>query len=282
MITLHKTISVVILIMVKSLAVLGSIAVIVVAMYITSKNNSDKTSLSNQTPTNSQAMHGDGQNVMGHNVNYYNDSFGYFAKPSDSMNYPGVIMIHEWWGLNDNIRNMADSLAAEGYQVLAVDLYDGKVAETPERARELTGSLDQKEALQNLKAAKTYLTQNNASKIASLGWCFGGGQSMQLSLAEDLDATVIYYGNLVTNEESLNNIDWPVLGIFGSEDQSIPVDTVREFEQSLNNLNIENSIHIYEGVGHAFANPSGANYAPEETQDAWNKTLQFLDENIKS
>ena len=120
-------------------------------------------------------------------------------------------------------------------------------------------------------------------KIASLGWCFGGGQSLRLALAEKLDATVIYYGNLVTNEDDLSRINWPVLGIFGEQDQSIPVTTVKEFESSLNKLGIKNSINVYPGVGHAFANPSGASYAPEATQDAWKKTLEiFLDTNLKT
>jgi carboxymethylenebutenolidase len=122
----------------------------------------------------------------------------------------------------------------------------------------------------------------NSSRIASLGWCFGGGQSLQLALNSEqpLAATVIYYGNLVTDAESLAGIEWPVLGIFGATDQSIPVETVRQFEAALDANEIPNEIHIYEGVGHAFANPSGDNYAPTETVDAWAKTLDFLSGNV--
>jgi carboxymethylenebutenolidase len=92
-----------------------------------------------------------------------------------------------------------------------------------------------------------------------------------------LAATVIYYGNLVNDRESLSKIKWPVLGIFGDQDQSIPVDSVMQFEQALNEIGITNEIYIYPGVGHAFANPSGDNYAPKETADAWKKTLVFLE-----
>jgi carboxymethylenebutenolidase len=92
-----------------------------------------------------------------------------------------------------------------------------------------------------------------------------------------LAATVIYYGNLVNDTESLSKIKWPVLGIFGDQDQSIPVDSVMQFEQALNEIGITNEIYIYPGVGHAFANPSGDNYAPKETADAWKKTLVFLE-----
>jgi carboxymethylenebutenolidase len=139
------------------------------------------------------------------------------------------------------------------------------------------------EAVANMQGAVNYLgsLENvNSSRIASLGWCFGGGQSLQLALNSEehpLAATVIYYGNLVNDRESLSKIKWPVLGIFGDQDQSIPVDSVMQFEQALNEIGITNEIYIYPGVGHAFANPSGDNYAPKETADAWKKTLVFLE-----
>jgi carboxymethylenebutenolidase len=216
-------------------------------------------------------------------VIYFENTSGYLAKPVENGAYPGVIMIHEWWGLTDHIRMMARKLAAEGYLVLAVDLYEGEVATTPERARELVSLLDQEAALNNMKSAVTYLkVQEGATKIASLGWCFGGGQSMQLAISgEILDATLIYYGNIVTDESQLSTIRWPVLGIFGDQDAVIPFTQVQEFEVILNTLGIENEIYIYPGVAHAFANPSGANYAPEETEDAWEKTVAFLNKYLK-
>ncbi|MBI4215631.1 MAG: dienelactone hydrolase family protein [Parcubacteria group bacterium] len=213
---------------------------------------------------------------------YFDNARGFYAAPAEPGNYPGVVMIHEWWGLNSHIKETAKKLAGEGYQVLAVDLYYGEVAETREKAQQLSRSLDQKKALENMKAAARYLRSQNASQIASLGWCFGGGQSLQLALSgENLAATVIYYGTLVTEQKPLSKIQWPVLGIFGDKDQSIPVAKVKAFETSLNQLKIENEIHIYPGVGHAFANPSGDNYSPKETQDAWDKTLQFLKNSLK-
>lgn len=215
-------------------------------------------------------------------TNYYGTSIGFYAQPADDGEYPGVVMIHEWWGLNENIRLMAEQLAGQGYKVLAVDLYDGSVAGTPDEARKLVTSIDQAEANKNLQAAVEFLREENASKVGSLGWCFGGGQSMQLAVSgADLDATVIYYGNVVSDEEQLQSIQWPVLGIFGAEDQAIPVDSVRAFEVAANDVGIDNEIHIYPGVGHAFANPSGGNYAPEETMDAWEKTLDFLMKNLQ-
>jgi carboxymethylenebutenolidase len=127
------------------------------------------------------------------------------------------------------------------------------------------------------------LREQGAKKIASLGWCFGGRQSVELAISgEQLDATIVYYGgNMATTAERLAPIKWPVLGIFGDQDQAIPLEMVQAFETSLTELGVQHEIHIYPGVGHAFANPSGANYAPEATMDAWDKTLAFLRAHLK-
>ena len=228
---------------------------------------------------------GDTSGIEVQNINY-GPAVGFLAMPKEEGVYPGVVMIHEWWGLNDNIKEMARSLAAEGYVVLAVDLFDGKIAKDANEAGQLITPINKnpEEAIKNMKAAIQFLkNQKNVNKelIASMGWCFGGGMSMQLALNEKLAATVIYYGRLETNETKLSAIKWPVLGIFGDKDQAIPVESARQFNKTLDKLKIENEIYIYKGVGHAFANPSGINYAPEETKDAWKKTLDFLDRNLK-
>ena len=229
---------------------------------------------------------GDTSGITIENVNYFENSVGFLAKPKKEGIYPAVVMIHEWWGLNDNIKEMARSLAAEGYVVLAVDLF-GDVATEPNKARELSSKVrnNMVGAIANMKAAVQYLKNlDNVDddKIASMGWCFGGGMSLQLALNEEMASTIIYYGQLETNATKLSVIKWPVLGIFGEKDTSIPVESVKKFEAALNQLGIENEIHIYEGVGHAFANPSGANYAPEQTKDAWKKTVEFLKRTLKT
>jgi carboxymethylenebutenolidase len=236
--------------------------------------------------------------IENENISYYNNTLGYLTYPikqNDTKNFenrkfPGIVMIHEWWGLNENIKNMAETLAKEGYVVLAVDLYDGKVANTTDAAQNLVSKVrdNPSESINNLQHAVRYLAslENvNSSQISSLGWCFGGGQSLQLALNTEpeypLAATIIYYGNLVSDQESISKIKWPVLGIFGDQDKSISVESVKQFEEALNANGITNEIYIYEGVGHAFANPSGDNYAPQETQDAWEKTVSFLKKYLK-
>lgn len=219
--------------------------------------------------------------VINESVEYFPGVQGFYARPAASGTYPGIVMIHEWWGLNDTMRDTAKELASQGYQVLAVDLF-GTVATTQDEARKQTGAYDAAKGKENMRAAVAYLRSHGTTKIASLGWCFGGGQSLQLALSgEQLNATVIYYGNVVTDLDTLRAIKWPVLGIFAGEDRGIPPKTVNEFRDMLNELGISNSITIYPGVGHAFANPSGQSYAPEETKDAWQKTLKFLQENLR-
>jgi carboxymethylenebutenolidase len=226
-------------------------------------------------------------------VSYYDNTTGYLVYPELSNNtqqqqqpvlLPAVIMIHEWLGLNEHIKNQADILAKEGYVVLAVDLFRGEVTTDSNRAMELASSVrnNPDSAIDNLQSAVNYvksLKMVNGSRIASLGWCFGGDWSLQLALnsAENpLAATVIYYGRPVTDAASLSRIDWPILGIFGDQDQAISSESVKQFASALNESGITNEIYLYEGVGHAFANPSGGNYAPKETADAWHKTIAFL------
>ncbi len=216
------------------------------------------------------------------NVSYFGNSNGYLAKPATDGEYPGIIMIHEWWGLNDNIKQMAEKLASHGYVVFAVDLYEGQMGTTADEARQLRSSFEQSQWTENMNTAVSYLEEfHSPSSLGSIGWCFGGGQSLNLALNnEAMDATVIYYGQLVTDTEELSKINWPVLGIFAELDSGIPPETVNEFESSLNEIGIENDITIYPGVNHAFANPSGDRYAPDESKDAWQKTLWFFEDNL--
>jgi carboxymethylenebutenolidase len=266
-----------------------------------SNTQSNNTSISSDfvSPNGTLSLSNNTFPLQREEVNYYDNVSGYLVFPennsttdssTDHTKLPAVVMIHEWWGLNDNIKNMADELAKEGYVVLAVDLYNGHVATSPDQAMKLVNLAreNQNESLSNLKGAVSYLKSLdnvNASKIAAFGWCFGGGQALQLALNSNIDsplaATILYYGNLVTDQEQLSKITGPVLGIFGGQDQSIPTTDVQKFEDALNANNITNEIYVYEGVGHAFANPTGASFAPDELKDAWQKTLEFLNKNLK-
>lgn len=207
--------------------------------------------------------------------------YGYFSAPSNMLEpLPALIVIHEWWGLNDNVRAMADRLAGEGFMVLAVDLYGGQTASTPAEARALMLEVveDPEVARENLRGAYEFLATAGAPRVGSLGWCFGGGWSLNTAqlFPDDLDASVIYYGQVTADEDKLRSINAPILGIFGADDAGIKVESVEAFRGALERLRKEHEIHIYPGVGHAFANPTGRNYNAAAATDAWDKTIEFL------
>jgi carboxymethylenebutenolidase len=209
--------------------------------------------------------------------------YGYFAAPADMFEpLPAIIMIHEWWGLNDNIRAMADRLAGEGYIVFAVDLYHGKVANTPGEARVLMMEAveDPEPSRANIRAAFDFVSNTaSAPRIGSLGWCFGGGWSLNTAqlFPDELDAAVIYYGQVTADEELLRPIGAPILGLFAADDAGIKVESVVAFRDALERLRKKYEVHIYPGVGHAFANPTGRNYDAATAEDAWRRTLEFFD-----
>lgn len=208
--------------------------------------------------------------------------YGHFVFPSDMVDpLPGLIVVHEWWGLNDGVRAMADRLAAEGYIVLAVDLFGGKTAETPPAARELMLAALQKPQLaeENLRQAYEFIRDTGgAPQIGSLGWCFGGAWALNTALLfpDELDAAVIYYGQVPADEDRLAPLNVPILGLFAENDRGIPVESVTEFGQTLEALGKVYEIEIYPGVGHAFANPSGTSYDAEVAAQAWDRTVEFL------
>jgi carboxymethylenebutenolidase len=209
---------------------------------------------------------------------------GYLARPAGEPR-AGLIVIHEWWGLNDNIREMTNRLAAEGYLALAVDLYEGQVAKDAGQARELMsaamGNADRVD--EHLRGAFRWLREEGGvARVGSIGWCFGGALSLRtaIMLPEELDAAVIYYGRLVTDPAQLAPLRMPILGIFGGQDRGIPVESVLEFETMLQTLGKTAEIVVYEDADHAFANPSGTRYEPEAAADAWRRTLEFLAEQL--
>ncbi|HEX8298865.1 MAG TPA: dienelactone hydrolase family protein [Rubricoccaceae bacterium] len=199
---------------------------------------------------------------------------------------PGLIVVHEWWGLNDNIRAMAARYANEGYAVLAVDLYGGEAAATPDAAMALMqAAFAAPDQLQdNLRQAYAYLTNRGAERVGVLGWCFGGNQALQAALAlpTEIDATVIYYGgNPPSDAAALRPLQMPVLGLYGEADTSIPLTAVSAFDAALTQAGVEHEFHIYPGAGHAFANPSGQSYNPAAATDAWTRTTAFLAANLR-
>ena len=207
----------------------------------------------------------------------------YLSLPQDAEPTGAVVVIHEWWGLNEHIKHWADRLAAAGYAAVAVDLYGGTVATTPDEAMAAMKKVDEQQAQSVLAAAHEFLAEDDrieAEKRAVIGWCFGGAWSLKHALSvDDLDAAVIYYGRLVTDAETLKNIEAPVLGVFGNQDQGIPPETVDAFEAALEKAGVTHEIHRYD-ARHAFANPSSGRYDHASAEDAWKHVQAFLETHL--
>jgi carboxymethylenebutenolidase len=197
---------------------------------------------------------------------------------------PGVVVIHEWYGLNDHVRHWTDRLAADGYAAVAVDLYGGKVATTSEEAMAMMKAVDDAKARELLGAARWFLAEDprvKAGKRGVIGWCFGGGWSLQHALAQpDVDAAVIYYGRLEMDPKVLAELEAPVMGVFGDQDKGIPPEAVEEFAAAMKQAGESLELHRYDAP-HGFANPSGANYDAKAAEDAWGKVRAFFGEHLR-
>lgn len=192
---------------------------------------------------------------------------------------PGVVVIHEWWGLNDNVKHWTDRIAAEGYAALAVDLYGGTIAKTADEAMAAIQKVDDAKAHAILRAGHEFLVKDErvrAPRTASIGWCFGGRKSLELSLIEpELDGAVVYYGNPIVDAEMLKPMKAQLLGVFGSRDKSIPVEKVAAFRAALKTADKVADVREYD-ADHAFANPSNPRYDEANADAAWQVTRAFL------
>lgn len=206
--------------------------------------------------------------------------------PKGKGPFPALVVIHEWWGLNEWMKEQASKLSDEGYITLAIDLYRGKVATTPDLAQELLRGVPDDRADLDLHAAVEFLKAQpdvKKDRIGAIGWCMGGDYSLDVALQEPtLAADVIHYGHVADEVEDLKKINAPILGIFGGQDRSIPQSDVKKFEQQLKSLGKSVEIHIYPDAGHAFENPNnGSGYRQADAADAWQRTVAFLASTLK-
>jgi carboxymethylenebutenolidase len=211
---------------------------------------------------------------------------GILYTPAGKAPFPAIIVIHEYWGLNDWVKEQASKLSDQGYVTLAIDLYRGKVATTPDVAHEIMRGVPEDRAKRDLHAAFEFLaSQPNVRKdrIGSIGWCMGGGYSLDVALQEPaLAADVINYGHLATDPEALKKINAPILGSFGGQDHGITPDDVHKFEATLKQLGKQVDVKIYDDAGHAFENPNNKDgYRAADAADAWKRTVDFLAMTLK-
>ena len=191
-----------------------------------------------------------------------------------------ILLIHEWWGLNDQIKSVASEFANQGYTALAVDLYRGHVATTRPDARALMKAVDPMVATETLETWVKWLRDDGpGAKLATIGWCFGGGWSLNASLATPVDATIVYYGRVNKTADALAALKGPVLGHYATADQWINRDMVSGFEAEMRKAGKTYTSYWYDAQ-HAFANPTSARYDEADAALAWQRTLDFLDRQL--
>lgn len=212
---------------------------------------------------------------------------GILALPADVFEPPpGVLIIHEWWGLNETARVLASRLAGEGFVVLAIDLYGGEVAESTAQAQGLMTRVmtDPAAALDNIRQGIEYLRRYAlAPRVATIGWSFGGTWSLQAALnhAELLDAAVMYYGQIVTDEAEIDRLESPLLGLFAREDESITAESIVAFRSALGQAGKVADLRIFPDMRHEFATPGSNNYSHETAEEAWSHTIEFLNQRLR-
>lgn len=214
---------------------------------------------------------------------YDGGSAAVFLVPPRPGSSVGIVMIHEWWGLNDHIKREAERLhEATGYGVAAIDLYAGKVATTQEQASQFIRQVDDKAAGAIVAAAPKKIKDGSLfgrklDKVGTIGYCFGGGWSLQTALraGDAVDACVMYYGMPETDAEKLEALTAPVLGVFAIRDRGIGPDVVGKFAEGMARAGKRLNIRSYDAE-HAFANPSNPRFNKEAADKAWTETLAFF------
>ena len=203
---------------------------------------------------------------------------GYFARPMEPGTYPGIVVLQEWWGLDEHIKDVARRFAGEGYLALAPDLFHGRVTSDASEAQKLSGGLDRARAVRDVQAAVGWLGDQQASngKVATIGYCMGGGISILTACNHNQDAAIVYYGGVPNPIEVLDGLSAPVLAVFGGDE----VERAKQLETALQDRGKSVELHIYEGARHAFFNDTWDRYDAAASRDAWGKTLAVLERTV--
>lgn len=255
-------------------------------------NAPDETSLEHISTEQSDIRPADGvipgQIITESSVVYYpaaENTFGYIARPEGDGPFPALVLVHEWWGLNENIQEFADKFAKEGYVALTVDMYAGKLATTPQEAMQYSAVVREniEPAFANLNAAVAYLKSQpyvDTDRVGSVGWCFGGGWAYQMAKNDlGVNASIMYYGQFEPAADFMH-MKASILGHFGEDDTMIPVDDVETFRANLATASGDHAVYIYPNAGHAFSNEESAAYNKEAAELSWTRTLSFLEEEL--
>ena len=235
---------------------------------------------------------GEGKSLRGASIAYLpgdTATVGYLSVPEGDGPFPALIIIHEWNGLVDRVRQVADDLAAQGYVTLAVDLYEGRVGSNPMTNIMLVQETqaDMPKVINNLNTAVQHLKtrEDVTGRVGAMGWCFGGGIALSFGLdGAEHEATAIFYGQLLDDPDRLSHLSHEVYGTFARDDSRPAPEDVARFETALDRAGIEHDLHIYDAVGHGFwlrvDEDPAVRLAP--ATDAWSRLLAYLDRTLRS
>jgi carboxymethylenebutenolidase len=209
---------------------------------------------------------------------------GYLAIPKSGSG-PGVVVIQEWWGLVDHIKDVCERFAGEGFVALAPDLYHGQIAKSPDEAGKMMMALRIDEAEKDLKGAIDYLLSHESTKgekVGTVGFCMGGALSLYAATKNlKVGACVVFYGGHPNVKPDLSNLNSPVLGIYAERDGFVTPELVNQMENQLKSLGKSVDVHIYPGVDHAFFNDARPEvYNAAASADAWRLVIEFLRRNL--
>jgi carboxymethylenebutenolidase len=206
---------------------------------------------------------------------------GYLAVP-ESGKGPGVVVLQEWWGLDDSVKRIVDRFAEEGFVALAPDLYRGETTDQPNEAEQKMMAMSMDQAEKDMRGAVDYVTEQDAydgSGVGSVGFCLGGGLAVWAATANPkVDAVVTYYYVMPHGKPDFTKVDAPVLGHFGTNDDFVPVEDAEALEKELTDAGADAKFEFYEGAGHAFAGDHNrlGTYDEGKAKEAWGKTIDFL------
>lgn len=206
---------------------------------------------------------------------------GYMARPKGAGPFPGVVVIQEWWGVDDHIKNVTERFARAGFVALAPDLYHGQVAKEPSDAQKLVATVMLDQAVKEIQGAVNHLVAQDfvsPKQTGVVGFCFGGRLSFMMSwMGNNVGAVAVFYGGgLNPTDADLQKIDVPVIGFWGEADQGIPVANVKQWEAKLKEFGKVNEMHLYPGAGHAFLNDTRPSFNKEAAEDAWKRTVDWF------
>jgi carboxymethylenebutenolidase len=206
---------------------------------------------------------------------------GYLSEPEDQETKAGLIVIQEWWGLTDDIKEIADRYAVEGFLAFAPDMYHGGVATEPDEAKKLAMSMERDLAAQEIDAAIAWLKEEyGVSSVGCVGYCMGGGLTLATAIrpSSNVDAVHVYYGGGMPSAEQIATIKVPVLGSYGAEDDGIPAEQVDMLRETLTSSGVTNDITLYTGAEHSFFNDTRPAYNDDAAMDSWMKSVEWFDE----